>query len=468
MSDTPPTLEPQSPVSISQDVAIAPSEPGVTTFERDIISPHHPTSGLAFSQLLNLSIGFFGIQFAWMIQIMRTTPFLESLGSNAAISGVIWWAGPITGILVQPIVGSLSDRTRSRLGRRRPFLIAGMISTALWLVAMPNSPTLLVAAMMLWLLDASINITQGPYRALVPDVVPKHQHATTFAFMSFFIGLGSIAASYVGSLDVSLNTLFYIGAVAMLAFMTWTMLTTKEPKLPPVAPVGQDSGQIGVQKRGLEGIVSQTLTSIAQMPIDAKKLCLVHSLTWFGWQCMFIFFSVFVAHQIFGATDPQAPLYQAGLQYAATCFLIWNVVNVVASLAIPYLLKVVSRKAIHTVGLLFMGAGLVSMHFLSVGTHVAMAMGLLGLGWATTLSIPFAMMASHIKPGQEGVMMGTFNIFIAAPQIVASALAGYLVFQTGLDSSALILGGGAVLIAALLLQWVNDRPSSAVPGHVGH
>ncbi len=159
-------------------------------------------------QLLSISLGFLGIQFAWSIQIGQMSLLLESLGSVAWLTSLIWCAGPITGILVQPIVGSWSDRTWTLLGRRRPFLLTGAILTALSLILMPNSkaigetmfgnlisaPGLLFAALMLWVLDASINITQGPYRALVPDVVPKKQQAMTYALMSFTIGLGAVSA----------------------------------------------------------------------------------------------------------------------------------------------------------------------------------------------------------------------------------------------------------------------------------
>ncbi len=404
-----------------------------------------------FWELLTISIGFLGIQFAWAIQMGQMSPLLERLGSAPWLTSILWCAGPITGIVVQPIVGSWSDRTWTRLGRRRPFLLAGAILTALSLIAMPNSPNLIVAAALLWVLDASINISQGPYRSLVPDTVPKSQQALTYSLMSFTIGLGSVIAFFISGTIGNMHSLFYLGAVAMLAAMAITIITTPETK-----ELASDEEP---QSQGFGAFIQQTWQSIVEMPSEMKKLCMMHSFTWFGWQCLFIFFALFVPHQVFGVTDPNSPLYAKAGQWTGYCYLALNSACFIVSPFIGKLSQAFSRKAVHTFGLLCFAAGLISTFFLTTPLQALIAMSIIGIGWATTLSIPFAILAAQAPSGKAGVLMGTFNIFVAAPQFVASALAGFVVSQTHSDASALVLGGISVLFSAFLLQWVRDNES---------
>lgn len=482
---TPPLTQAESNTAV---LAEKPIQSGMDCSIDTRVSPQPKDK--TFWQLLNLSIGFLGIQFAWAIQMGQMSPLLESLGSVAWLTSLIWCAGPVTGIVVQPIVGSWSDRTWTFMGRRRPFLLAGAILTALSLIAMPNSPSLLVAALLLWVLDASINVSQGPYRALVPDVVPQKQQAFTYALMSFTIGLGSVAAFYIGSdipkmrtwaaefisqfqvpqlatplwnwviapfqgLAAAFNSipdmhfLFYLGAVSMLVAMGWTIFSTPEVKREPVTG-GETTSP------GLFAFFRQTWNSIAEMPQEIKKLCLMHSFTWFGLQCLFIFFTLYVAHNLYGTHDTGSDAYKAAIAKASYCYFLLNLVCFVVSPFIGKLCEIFSKKAVHTVGLLCLGGGLLSSLFLASPDQAMIAMAVIGVGWATTLSVPFAILASKVPVGKEGVLMGTFNIFIAAPQFVASTLAGFLVTFTQNDTTALVLGGLSVLISAFLLQWVKE------------
>ncbi len=403
----------------------------------------------SFWQLLNISLGFLGIQFAWAIQMGQMSPLLETLGSAAWLTSILWCAGPVTGILVQPIVGSLSDKTWCFLGRRRPFLLVGAILTALSLIMMPNAPNLVVAAILFWILDASINISQGPYRALVPDVVPQSQQAFTYTLMGFTIGLGSVAAAYIGSVIKDMHFLFYLGAVAMLVAMGWTILTTPEEQRHFEASADTTKG-------GFFQFIRQTWQSILQMPKETKKLCVMHSFTWFGWQCLFIFFSLYMAHNLFLTQDPKSGLYHLAGQKVFLCYAVLNSVCFLVSPFLGKLCDISSKKAVHTFGLLCLAGGLISTMFLTQPNQALIAMAVIGVGWATTLSVPFAILAGQVPPGKEGVLMGSFNIFIAAPQFIASILAGFLVAQTHNDASALVLGGISVLFSAFLLQWVKE------------
>ena len=421
-----------------------------------------------FWQLLNISIGFLGIQFAWAVQMGQMSPLLEGLGSDPRLLGLISCAGPVTGVLVQPIVGALSDKCGLKLGRRRPFLLAGAALTALALILMPNATglsqqtgglasPLLIAATLLWILDASINLTQGPYRALVPDVVHKSQQATAYSLMSFTIGLGSVAAFLIAFQIADTQQLFYLGASAMLLAMVWTSLST------PETPATQE--QIKAEEGGDNFLVS-TAKSIMSMPKEGLKLCFAHSFTWVGLTCLFVFFSVYVPHHIFGATAAGQPAYEEGVKWASLCYAVLNAVCFVFSAFIGKLCDMTSKKFVHTLGLACMAAAFGSMFFITGKYEVMVAMGLIGVGWATTLSIPFALLSEHLPKGKEGVMMGTFNIFIAAPGVISSLLVGYVVDAAGGNHAvAMIVGSVAVLISMALLQLVKegDKQEAEIP-----
>lgn len=410
-----------------------------------------------FWQLFNISVGFLGIQFAWAIQNGQMGPLLERLGSDPQMLGLISCAGPVTGVLVQPIIGALSDRCGLPMGRRRPFLLLGAILTVISLVLMPNVSALWMAAVLLWILDASINITQGPYRSMVPDVVHPSQQASAYSMMSFTIGLGSVAAFVIAAQFPNLHGLFYLGAGAMLLAMIWTSLTTPERPMQP-NPADLTAGP-------QDNFIVGTLKSIASMPKEGLKLCLAHSMTWFGLMCLFTFFSVYVPHHIFGTTDPHSGLYANGVQLVQICYAILNAVCFVFSMIIGKLCAASSKKAVHSLGLLCMAGAFIAMWFIQTPTEAMIAMGLIGIGWATTLSIPFALLSDHLPKGKEGVMMGTFNIFIAAPGVISNLLVGKVVHDYFNDNVAvaLIIGGIAMILSVIMLQTVKERKTTTEP-----
>ena len=201
------------------------------------------------AQLLNFCIGFFGLQFAWQMRIILSGPLTESLGASPLLYGLIWLAGPVTGIVVQPIIGALSDNTFTKFGRRIPYLFFGALFGALGLILLPKSqfiaeifgeghPTwlaLFIAAVFIWMIDACVNAAQGPYRALVPDNIPKNQHAIANSFLSFAIGLGSVVAAgaapfmkWAFDYQMSVDAQFSMAGIAFVLGMLWTCITFKE------------------------------------------------------------------------------------------------------------------------------------------------------------------------------------------------------------------------------------------------
>ena len=460
------SVTPLYPTADESSAATAPATPPAP-------KAHVVSGTIPKANPVNISIGFLGIQFAWALQMGQMSPLLESLGSVAWLTSLIWAAGPVTGVLVQPVVGTFSDNLKHKLGRRRPFLIIGAVMTAISLVLMPNSPNLLTAALLLWVLDASINLTQGPYRAMVPDVVEKKKQTSAYSMMSLTIGLGSVAAFYVASIIPSMtilsweipsmHLLFYLGAVVILLAIGWTVLTTHEPSTLPSTEWAQQMQQ--ERKLSVWGTLMKTLrqtrVDIKSMPRQGLSLCVAHAFTWFGLMCLFVFFSVFVPKQIFGGL-PGTVAYEEGVKWASLCYAMLNLVCFLFSPAINRLCNMTSKKAVHTVALLLMAVAYFSLFMAKTPMAAMIAMGVIGIGWATALSIPFALLTDHLPKGKEGVLMGTFNIFIAAPGVLCSFLVGPAIMAlNGNDAWAFVFGGASILISAFLLQRVPEQKAIA-------
>lgn len=444
-----------------------------------------PLKPLSALQLANMAVGFLGIQFAWSIQMAQMSPIYKGLGANDSQFSVFWMAGPITGILVQPIIGSWSDRTWSRLGRRRPFFLAGAFLTAATLCLIPNvqaltastSAALIMAALLLWVLDASINTSMGPYRALIPDIAPPSQHAMANAYIGFAIGAGAAASFWVGGVDAysglanllgaesglfralhsiaptNTHLLFYLGALTIVAAILYTVLTTREH--PPEEPAAVRPS-MGFGRWFLE-----TWQGILHMPREMAKLCLVQFFTWFGLFCLFIFFSVYVAENVFHAT-PGTPVYETGMRWASLSFLTWNIVCFAASFAVGWAADRLGRKPVHTLGLVCMTAAYLIFFFTRSPFMAMLGMGVLGIGWATTVTVPYAMLAGMVPKSSEGALMGAFNIFICLPQLLCAATMGFLVDAIGPANRPVVfaVAGVCSVAAAFALQWVKEDRSA--------
>lgn len=432
---------------------------------------------LSFWQMLNMAVGFLGIQFSWSIQMGQMSGIYERLGATPEEISWLWIAGPITGILVQPIIGNMSDHTWCRLGRRRPFFLIGAILASLTLLAMPNSPTLWFAASLLWILDASINISMEPFRALVADVAPEEQRGSAYSFQSFAIGLGSVLSFGIGGVLIlewfpkvfggagasfvelikpicptSLHALFYLGAVIFILAILWTVFTTKE--YPP-----EDMNAFLKKKEDRKPFLesfSETWKIVLKMPENMRKLCLVHSFTWFSFFCMFIFFSPMVAANVFGA-QPNTPEYDKGIAWASLCYLALNLVCFISSPVLGILTKHFRNKSVHRVNLVLGSLAFLSMIMVRTPLQAMMAMAVIGIAWASTLALPYAILSDTVPKERYGIFMGAFNIFICIPQIICSLFAGPVVsWMGGNKAIALVLGGISMLLAAIFIQRVYE------------
>ncbi|MDP1859121.1 MAG: MFS transporter [Gemmatimonadaceae bacterium] len=424
-----------------------------------------------FSTIWNMSFGFLGIQFGWALQMANMSAIYEYLGASADQIPMLWLAAPLTGLIVQPIIGHLSDNTWSpRFGRRRPFFLIGAVLSSLALIAMPNSSTLWMAAGLLWILDASINISMEPFRAFVADLLPPSERTRGFAMQSLFIGLGAVIASALpwmmsnwfgvapsapGTIPLTVKMSFYVGSAAFFGAVLYTILTTQEK--PP-----EDLAEFKRQKAASAGIAAgarEIFAAATAMPETMRQLALVQISTWLGLFCMWLYFPVAVARNVFGAPDSSSPLYAQGVEWAGVCFGAYSAVTFAFSFFLPPLARKRGRKGTHAICLLAGAAGLLSVSVITNPTLLLLSMVGVGIAWASTLSMPYSMLANALPPGKTGVYMGIFNFFIVIPEIVAALGFGW-VMSHWLDNNrmaAVVAGGFFLALAALLVLRVNDR-----------
>ena len=445
------------------------------------------------AKFISFAIGFFGLQFAWQMRIILSGPVTEELGASPFLFGLIWLAGPFTGMVVQPLIGALSDKTKTPLGRRRPYLLGGALLSALALWAFPNSASitdwlsavlninfaswaaLLFAAIMIWVLDACVNIAQGPYRALVPDVVPQEQHSVANSYISLAIGLGSVVAAgtapflkWAFNYQMPINSQFIMAALAFSLGMAWTCITIKERSL-----AKDEKGE----KSGINFL--QSLKDFFALSPEVGKICWMQFFTWIGNMCMMIYFTQYAVHTVFGVPDLSDVSESIktsfdlavlnGTNFSSVCFAIFNLVCFLVAIPIGVLSVKYGNKKIHVISMLSMALAFLGMAFTTNPKLVACLMGLSGIGWASICALPFAMLSQYIKPGTEGSVMGIFNIFIAGPQVFVCTIVSWFINKcsfvgaNGLNfhwEYTFIIGAICLIVASLIAIRVKERTLS--------
>jgi maltose/moltooligosaccharide transporter len=423
---------------------------------------------LSFWQIWNMSFGFLGIQFGWGLQLANMSPIYKYLHAEESQLPYLWLAGPITGLLIQPIIGSMSDRTWNRLGRRRPYFLVGAILASIALFVMPDSSALWMAAGLLWILDASINITMEPFRAFVADKLPEEQRTLGFVMQSWFIGIGQTLANalpYLFSalgvvgvmatgIPLSVDYSFKIGAIVFLVAVLWTVLTTKE-----YPPEDMEAFQrLRRERKGIAAGFQEIFSSLTEMPDAMKQLAVVQFFTWFALPCMWQFFGIAIARHVFGAPNEQSALFAEGTEWGGLCFAAYNVVCFMIAFTLPALANRWGRKAVHMISLICGGIGLISVLFITNKYLLFASMAGVGIAWASILSMPYVMLSTAVPPARMGVYMGVFNLFIVIPQIVMSLIVPNIFNNVlgGDPRNVVVLGGFSLLIAAATVLIVRD------------
>ena len=447
---------------------------------------------LSFWQIWNMSFGFLGIQFGFALQGGFMSRIFQTLGASQDSIPALWIAAPLTGLLVQPIIGYMSDRTWSpRWGRRKPFFFIGAILSTIVLFFMPHSPVLWVAAGCLWILDASINITMEPFRALVADKLPDSQRSYGFVMQTLIIGIGTWVASNLpwlvtqmgvsneaqpGLIPLSVKIAFAIGGVVFLASVLYTIFTTTE--YPP-----EDLDAFKKENEANKGFFkgfNEIISSIGAMPKTMKLLGIIQFFSWFAFFAMWslatpaltthVFHSPAPVESTFNMADEnsKALFMVASKAYNDAADLVGSYMGMygLSSMAFALLLTLyaakrsINRKYIHMLSLIAGGLGFISMYYIQEPSQLMYSFILIGISWGSILSMPYAMLSSAINPKKMGVYMGIFNMFIVIPQIIAATGGLNYLYHVifGADViNAMLLAGSSLIVAGLANFLITDK-----------
>lgn len=420
---------------------------------------------LSFWQIWNMSFGFLGIQFGFALQNGNASRILMTFGADVHHLSWFWLVAPVTGMLVQPVIGYFSDRTWTKLGRRRPYFLAGAIMTSIALLLMPNAPHLsgLIAPMfvgggLLMIMDASINISMEPFRALVADKLPEEQHTLGFSIQTLLIGIGAVIGSWLpymlgnwfgvskeagqhGLIPDNVTYSFYTGAFVLLATVLWTIFSTSE--YPPQELEKEDH--------------SANKAKFFVPPV-MLQLLLVQFFSWFALFSMWVYTTPAVALKFFGTTDPDSKLFQEAGNWVGILFGVYNGVSAVLALTLPVLAKRISKKRTHAVSLLIGGISLLSFLIFKDADFLILPMIGIGIAWASILSMPYSMLANSIPAKKMGMYMGIFNMSITIPQIVSGISTGFILKYWFNDNPVLciVMAGVSFIIAAGLSLIIKE------------
>jgi len=442
---------------------------------------------LSFWEIWNMSFGFLGIQFGFALQGGFMSRIFQTLGADKDAIPLLWIAAPLTGLLVQPIIGYLSDKTwHPRWGRRRPYFLIGAILSSLALFLVPHSSVLWMAAGFLWILDASINISMEPFRALVADKLPNSQRSYGFVVQTLIIGIGTWIASNLpwmvsqlgvsdaapkGVVPMSVKVAFGIGAVVFLISILYTVFTTSE--YPP-----EDMEEFERERKKKNRFIPDILENIGKMPLTMKKLGLIQFFSWFAFFTMWSMANPALTEHVFQTPAPleaafdltnasQAEAFDtANTAFQKSSNLVGSAMGVygLSSMAFALLLalytskKRINRKFVHMGSLILGGVGFMAMYYATPET-LKYCFILIGIAWGSILSMPYAMLSSSVDPKKMGVIMGIFNMFIVIPQIIA-ALGGinYVSSLLGEDAiNAMTVAGISLILAAFCNLFIVNK-----------
>ncbi|MEO5685358.1 MAG: MFS transporter [Chitinophagaceae bacterium] len=420
---------------------------------------------LNLTQIINMSVGFFGLQFGWDLQRANMGRIYENLGAQPDQVPLLFIAAPLTGLLVQPVIGYLSDNTwHPRWGRRRPYFMAGAIISSIALIFMPHSSALWMAAGLLWVLDVFGNVTMEPFRAFVTDKLPDSQVNRGFIMQSLLIGLGGSVASALpwimnnlfhvantaamGSIPENVKWSFYVGAFFFLTAVLYTVFTTSE--YPPSDTNFRDKKD--ASGTGFAAGANEILHALKNMPPSMKIISLVQFFTWPGLFLMWFYYTTAVAVNVFGGKDASDPIYAQGADFGSLTLSFYSVVTIIFAFMLPAIADKLGRKLTHSLCLLCGALGLISVSWVHDKNMLFVSMIGIGIAWTSILSMPYAMLSGCLPKDKVGIYMGVFNFFIVLPEIMASLGFGWLMKNVLHNDrlAAVEIGGALIIIAALI------------------
>ena len=439
---------------------------------KKLTKPH-----LSLGQIFNMSVGFLGIQFGFALQNGNASRILQSFGADVEQLSWFWLAAPLTGMLIQPIIGFYSDRTWNVLGRRKPFFLAGAILAASALLFFPHAgalagflPPMIVGAGILMMMDASFNVAMEPFRALVADNLPEEQNTLGFSIQTFLIGIGAVVGSWLpyilgewmgvtklaepGQIPDNVRFSFYVGAFVFIAAIIWTIVGTKE-----YSPEEREA--MGFESEGKEDTLVSVFRYIREMPTTMRQLGVVQFFSWFGLFSMWVFSTPAIAHHVYGLdlNDHQSAGYQDAANWVGIIFGVYSGVSAVYAAFLPRIAAFLGNKATHAFSLTAGGIGLISIYFIQDPQMLILSMVGVGMAWASILAMPYALLAGSIPMSKMGVYMGIFNFFITVPQIVNGIIGGSIVkyFYNGNSIYAIVMAGVFFIAGAISILWIREK-----------
>lgn len=446
---------------------------------------------LNFWQIMTMNFGFFGVQFSFGLQQSNMSAIYKYLGAEESELPLLWLAGPVTGLLVQPVIGAISDRTWSpKFGRRKPFFLIGAVIASLALIAMPYSSSIWMAAGLLWILDAANNIALEPYRAFISDKLPEKQYSFGFLVQSFFTGLGTTLANFTPAILVSFGILaltdkmdngipvstywaFAIGAAASIITILITVFTTSE-----YPPTPEELNAIENSKKGENLVVKIIMdigVAIKEMPLAMKQLIPVMFFPWYAMFCYWQYLTSALSLSLYGTLDQSTSYFNQAQLLTGNLNGTYNIICFTIAFAMIPIAKRLGAQKLHFISLLVGGIGLLSMPFLNdvdvlftipigggieVSQIYLFSFGL-GITWASMMAMPYQILASSIPNGKTGIYMGIFNIFIVVPMIIQIFSVQYFVYDLlGENPINIIRLAGSFLIIGGIFSLFVSQPKT--------
>jgi maltose/moltooligosaccharide transporter len=419
-----------------------------------------------------MSFGFFGIQFGFALQTGNASRILQTFGADVEHLSLFWLVAPLSGMLIQPIVGYFSDKTWTRLGRRRPFFLGGALVAAAALALMPNAsvltlllPPLLIGAGMLMIMDVAFNVSMEPFRALVADNLPKEQHGYGYAVQTFLIGAGAIIGSFLpfvlseyfgvskvaeqGHVPDNVIWSFYAGAIVLVLSLLWTVITTKEYTTDELKSFDENEEETESHSHSLGSIFKD----FKNMPKAMKQLGLVQFFSWFALFSMWVFTTPAIAQHIYhlSPSDTSSASYADAGNLTGVLFGVYNLVATIFALILPKLYHAIGKKKTHMLALGISGIGLISILFIQDPNLLYIPMIAVGIAWASILATPYSILSGVVPVKKMGLYMGLFNFFITLPQLVNGVIGSVLVKHVFQQQAVycLTMAGVFMLFAAI-------------------
>ena len=425
---------------------------------------------LSFSQIINMNVGFFGIQYSFGLQQSAVNPIYDFLGASPDEIPLLNLAGPVTGLLIQPFIGALSDSTwHPRWGRRKPYFFIGALLCSICLLLYPFSSSLWMAASLLWILDAGNNTAMEPYRAFVADKLNEDQQPTGFQMQSFFTGFGQTLANLslfifplifigkTGSLPTWVYASFFLGAICSIGSIWWSMRTTSE-----IEPTAEELAQIRARKVSVTESVVEIFQAIKVMPKVMWQLALVYLFQWYALFCYWQNSSKSIALSVWNATPKDNPeLYEKAVSWTGLVNGWYNIVTFLSALALANFAKKYGAKSVHMICLLLAAIGFLAFPHIENKNLLFFAISGFGVGWASMMGIPYLLVVSDIPKERYGVYMGIINMMIVIPMILQNISFGYILkhFLDNDPRNAITFAGVLLAIAAVATAFIKPSPT---------